>query len=85
MNTNRPTFMWDYDLSADDVRRLLASGTPVEQRWLMERILLQARWEEIWSFLTPLRIREALPDLKLPSHVKSTWTRALELWFDGKH
>ena len=83
MSTNRPSFLWDYDLSAEDVRRVLATGTAVEQRWLIERILMQARWDEIWSYLTPQRIREVLPELKLPLHVKGTWARALELWLDG--
>ncbi len=66
---NKPTFLGDYDLTSDDVRRILASGTPVERRWLMERILTQARWEEIWEYLTPLQVRDSLPELKLPPAV----------------
>jgi len=46
---DKPAFLWDDDLTFDDVRHILASGTPVERRWLMERILTQARWEEIWE------------------------------------
>lgn len=81
---DKPTFLWDYDLTADDVRRILASGTPVERRWLMERILTQARWEEIWQYLTPQQVRDCLPELKLPPTLKATWARALELWLDDK-
>jgi len=81
---DRPTFLWDYDLTADDVRGLLANGSPVERRWLIERLLTQARWEEIWDYLTPQQVREDLPHLRLPANVKATWERALELWLDEK-
>ncbi|MDW8366497.1 MAG: hypothetical protein RMK49_11685 [Abditibacteriales bacterium] len=73
--TTSPLF-WDYDLTGDDVRRILAHGTPVKSRWLMERILTQAHWEEIWRCLTPQQVRDCLPELKLPPNLKATWARA---------
>jgi hypothetical protein len=81
---DRPTFLWDYDLTAADVRNLLAQGSSVERRWLVERLLTQARWEEIWDYLTPQQVREDLPYLRLPGKVKATWERALELWLGGE-
>jgi len=63
-----------------DVQHTLASGSEAERRWLTERILLHAPWDEIWEYLTPQSIRAVLPALKLPAPIKGTWKRALELW-----
>ncbi|PIU91649.1 MAG: hypothetical protein COZ06_10220 [Armatimonadetes bacterium CG_4_10_14_3_um_filter_66_18] len=76
----RPSFLWDYNLSVADVQHTLASGSEAERRWLTERILLHAPWDEIWEYLTPQSIRAVLPALKLPAPIKGTWKRALELW-----
>lgn len=80
----RPSFLWDYELTPEQVREILATGTEVERRWLTERILTHARWEEIWRYLTPQEINERLPELRLPPAVNQTWARALELWAQRK-
>jgi hypothetical protein len=42
----RPYWLWDYDLTETDVRRILAGKNEVERRWLMARILESAKIAE---------------------------------------
>lgn len=79
--TRRPRFLWDYDLTETQVREILSRpGLPGEKRWLTERILTQARFEEIISYLSLAAIRQALPQLRLPEKVRKRWEYALTRW-----
>lgn len=46
--SNRPYWLWDYDLTEADVRRILRGKNLSEKRWLMGRILTSARFNDIW-------------------------------------
>jgi hypothetical protein len=79
MNTITPDkqrlyFLWDYDLSDEEVRHVLHSGTPTEKAWLITRILEYARWEDIWRYLTVADIRQHFDHLRfrLPSSADSS-------------
>jgi hypothetical protein len=77
----RPSFLWDYDLSVAQVREILARpGDSETKRWLIGRILSQARSEEVLSFLTVEQIRKALPVLRLPPKVRARWEYAVARW-----
>lgn len=77
----RPRFLWDYDMSAAQVRELLSRpGLSDRKRWLMARILSQARFEEALEYLTVEEIAKALPNLRLPAKVRERWAYALERW-----
>lgn len=77
----RLPFLWDYDLSEVQIREILAQpGLPDQKRWLIERILSQARFEEVKKFLTLEAIGKALPRLRLPQKIRERWTYALNLW-----
>src|SRR3990167_755087 len=42
----KPSFLWDYDLTEVQVREIIgSSGFSDTKKWLMERILVQARFE----------------------------------------
>lgn len=45
--SQRPYFIWDYDLTEEDVHRILRSDNEVEKAWLITRILEYAKWEDI--------------------------------------
>jgi hypothetical protein len=80
-STNRPTFLWDYDLSAMQVREILsAPGLSPTKKWLMERILSQARFEDVCRYLTVTAIKQALPALRLKPKLKEHWNYAIKRW-----
>ena len=77
----RPTFLWDYDLSEYDVREILhQKGMTQKKLWLIERILSQARFDEVTSYLDLDTIRIALPLIRLSHKIKDRWQYALEKW-----
>ncbi len=81
----RLSFLWDYDLSEEDVRRILREGTPTERGWLIGRILEYAPWEEIWQYLTPQQIARDLEHVRFRSpRDRELWTYALKRWL-GDH
>ncbi len=81
----RLPFLWDYDLTEEDVRRILREGTPAERGWLIGRILEYAPWEEIWRYLTPDQIAQNLENVHFRSpRDRELWTYALKRWL-GDH
>ena len=80
----RLSFLWDYDLSEEDVRRILREGTPVERGWLIGRILEYAPWEEIWHYLTPEQIERDFERIRFRSErERELWAYALKRWLYG--
>ena len=43
----RPYFIWDYDLTEEDVRAILRGDNEYEKVQMMVRILERCRWEDI--------------------------------------
>ena len=77
----RPAFLWDYDLNEFHVREILRhAGLSNQKRWLIERILLQARFDEIWCYLTIEDVERALPHVRLPQKIRDRWKYALQRW-----
>ncbi len=75
----RPSFLWDYDMSEGQVREVLAG--PVKQRlWLVARILEHAKLGEVFQYLTPAQIERDLPMLRLPSKIREHWEYAIRRW-----
>jgi len=80
MVSKRPYFIWDYDLTEDDVRKLLASGTETEKIWIMSRILESARYDDIWKYVTYEQVKTWFPKLRLKKPIRQAWERALYVW-----
>lgn len=77
----RPSFLWDYDLTETQVHEILGTrGLPDQKRWLIERILTQARFEETLKYLTMKDIKTVFSALRLPKKVKERWQYALRRW-----
>lgn len=76
----RPYFLWDYNLTDADVRRILAGPNETDRRWLIGRLLEAARFEDIWKYLKLKDVTNVFAQLKLRSQIKRAWQRALQVW-----
>jgi len=82
MNTSssRPYFLWDYDLSEDQVKDILRGNNELEKQWLLSRILESARFNDVWKYTTLAEVREWFPKLRMKPVIKEAWQRALVAW-----
>lgn len=77
----RPRFLWDYDMGEIQVREILnAPGASDKKKWLMARILSEARFDEVFNYLNLEQISRHFSQLKLPAKVKDRWEYALKRW-----
>ena len=89
METVAPTherlyFFWDYDLSEEDVRRIVRQGAPAERAWVIARILEYCKWDDIWRYLTVAYIRRDLDRLSFRRpQDRELWAYALDRWASG--
>ena len=77
---NRPYFLWDYDLTGDQVYAILRGNNEVEKLWLTARILTHAKFEDVWQYLSLDYILKVFPKLRLSPKTKQAWERALNVW-----
>ena len=75
-----PYFLWDYDLSENQIRRILHGNNKVEKLWLISRIITHAKFDDIWEYLTVEDIARVFSKLRLPLKTKQSWQRALNVW-----
>ncbi len=81
MSTNkRPYWLWDYDLTEQDVRRILHGKNETERRWLIGRILTSVSFPDIWDYLSLKDIVRIWPKLHLRPDIKRNWQGALREW-----
>lgn len=59
----RPYFMWDEDISIDELRSLLANGQTWQRDRLLGKLLREARDIDVWHFITPQELVRSLPRL----------------------
>ncbi len=43
----RPYFFWDYEITEEEIRRILRDGIPSEKAWIISRVLEYAKWDDI--------------------------------------
>ncbi len=81
----RPYFIWDYDLTEEEVRAILRGDNEYERLWLTVRILESARWADIWRYLTLAQVRRDWSALyrQMRREVRDVWAWALEVWEYG--
>jgi hypothetical protein len=77
---NHPYFLWDYDLTEDQVKSILASGNDTENIWLRSRILESAHFNDVWKYMSLSELRKWYPKLKLKKPIKRAWDLALRVW-----
>ena len=81
----RPDFIWDYDLTEEDVRAILRGDNEYEKLWVMVRIMESARWSDIWKYLTIAEINHYWSQLyrRMRREVRDVWAWAMEVWGYG--
>ncbi len=77
---NTPYFLWDYDLSENQIHAILHGNNEVEKLWLITRIITHAKFDDIWQYLTLRDIVRVFSKLRLPPKSKQDWQRALNVW-----
>jgi hypothetical protein len=70
-------FIPERPMTAAQLKRLLAEGSPELRAWAVTRLLLYADWEEIWAFVSRDEVRELFPLLDLPPALRSAWSRMI--------
>jgi hypothetical protein len=50
---DRPDFLWDERLSSADLKKTLESGDESERLYYAAKVLREARFEEVWEYLSP--------------------------------
>ena len=78
----RPYFIWDYDLSEEDVRAILRGDNEYEKVQMMVRIMESAHWEDIWTYLTLAQVKEYWPEIRqrMRKEIREAWSWAFEVW-----
>ena len=59
----RPYFLWDEDVSNDELRSILAGPNSARRDQLLGKMLREARDIDVWNFVTPIEVAHALPRL----------------------
>jgi len=75
-----PYFLWDYELTDVDVRRILAGKNEAERQWMMARVLSHARFEDVWKYLTIEQIVREFPKLRMRKEMTDAWKQAFIAW-----
>ena len=78
--SKRPYFLWDYNLTEDDVRRKLREDDKYTRQWLIARILESAKFEDVWKYVTLKEVLHIFPVLRLKKPVREAWEEAFHAW-----
>lgn len=76
----RPYFLWDYNLTEADVRRILAGNNETDRRWLIGRIISAAHFRDVWKYIRLADLVREFSHLKVRPEIKRIWQRALNIW-----
>jgi hypothetical protein len=60
----RPYFLWDEDISIDELRAVLSGPHGFARDRLLGKMLREARDIDVWSFVTPDEVAQALPRIE---------------------
>ena len=60
----RPYFLWDEDVSIAELRERLHGSDEYDRLRLLGKMLREARDIDVWEFVTPREVAEALPRVR---------------------
>jgi len=60
----RPYFLWDEDISIDELRAVFAGSDGYARDRLLGKMLREARDIDVWNFVTPDEVAQALPRIE---------------------
>ena len=73
-------YFWDYKLTKNDLKSMLASGNEIKKRWAIARLVESAPFDEVWDYINLQELQETFPHLKLKEPVRRVWQKALKVW-----
>ena len=77
----RPYFLWDCDLTVEDLRRGLEDPDPEVRAYLVGKIMRQAKPDDVFLFVRPSTIRDLWPRLqRYLGHSGAFWTWLFDRW-----
>jgi len=72
-------FFPDQEITADELREILADGTDEQRAWAISHLLRYAQWDDIWTYVSREEVREIFPVLDLPENLRTAWGRMLKV------
>jgi hypothetical protein len=80
MDGSEPLYFFpDREVTADELKAILADGEPERRAWAISHLLRFAQWEDIWSYVSRDEVREVFDDLDLPDNLRQAWGRMLKV------
>jgi hypothetical protein len=77
----RPYFLWDCELTADDLRRHLLEGDRATRAYLVGKLMRQAKPDDVFLFVSLEEIRDLWPDLeRYLGLTRPFWSWLLRRW-----
>lgn len=78
---NRPYFLWDVDLTMDDFRERLRTGTREERGYWTGKMMRQAKPDDVFSFVTLAHIVDLWPEIdRYLGNSRAFWSWTLGMW-----
>ena len=79
----RPYFLWDEGLTISELRRRLRGEDETERLRLLAKMLREARDLDVWKFVTPREVAEALPKISPRlGRRRSFWQFLINGWIE---
>lgn len=79
-SSDRPYFLWDYNLNEKQVQTIITKGDETSRRFLITRILESANYDDVWKYIQLSDLVKVFPQLKLKKPVYRAWEYALKTW-----
>lgn len=77
----RPYFLWDEDVSIDELHQILAGPDGPRRDQLLAKMLREARDIDVWHFVRPVEVARVLPRLRRRIGRRyAFWTFLIEGW-----
>jgi hypothetical protein len=78
---NRPYFLWDMDMTLDELRARLDDPDPDVRAFFVGKLMRQAKPDDVFTFVGVSTIRELWPRLERHlGHQRDFWRWLLEVW-----
>jgi len=76
----RPYFLWDYELSEKEVKKIIKQGNEYSRNFIIARLLESAKYEDIWKYIKLKDLVRIFPKLRLKKEIKEIWQSAFQAW-----
>jgi hypothetical protein len=77
----RPYFLWDEALTLGEFRDRIARGDADERARYVGKLMREARDRDVWSFISPQKAWELLPQVeRYLGRRRAFWRYLLEAW-----